>query len=125
MSFDPIFDLTLGKPLQGRTLFQSAPSCSAIIRNMNIKNYYIAITWRETEASCEILENTAYEDFKRSMIDEGFSNLQTEWYEPGKNQLPDRYVAFIYWEYPNTAPAFENIKSWALNTIQKSLSNNA
>jgi len=92
---------------------------------MNRENYYIAITWRENEASCEILESTDHEGFKRSMIDEGFSNLQTEWYEPGQNQLPDRYIVFIYWEYPDTAPDFENIKSWALNTIQKKDSSNA
>jgi hypothetical protein len=86
---------------------------------MNRENYYVAITWREDEASSEVLESSDFEGFKRSMIDEGFENIQTEWYEKGSNQLPDRYIVFIYWEYPDTAPAFKNIKKWALRAIQK------
>ena len=92
---------------------------------MNRENYYVAITWREDEASSEVLESSDFELFKRSMIDEGFSNILTEWYEKGLNQLPDRFVVFVYWEHPDESPEFESIKKWAINTVKHNNTSNA
>ena len=80
--------------------------------------HYILVTWREDEASIQSLNKNDFEAMRRGMIDEGFSNLQIEWYEPGSLQLPDRILVFVYWEDPDTAPDYDQVKTWGSETVE-------
>ena len=73
---------------------------------------YVFVTWREHKASIQSLNGKDFEAMRRGMIDEGFSNLQVEWYERGSLRLPDRIVTFVYWEDPDTAPEYSQVKAW-------------
>jgi hypothetical protein len=79
---------------------------------MDRTTQYVFVTWREREASIQCLNEKDFEAMRRAMIDEGFRNLQSEWYEPGNLRLPDRIVVFVYWEDPDTAPEYIHVKEW-------------
>lgn len=85
---------------------------------MNRKNFYIAVTWREGESSIQCLESEDFETFRRNMIDDGFENQQVEWYEPGQNTLPDRVIVFVYWEYPDLAPSYDQVRKWGFQAAK-------
>jgi hypothetical protein len=72
---------------------------------MERKIQYVFVTWRERKASIQSLNDKDFEAMRRGMIDEGFSNLQVEWYESGNLRLPDR-------EDPDTAPEYSQVKEW-------------
>ena len=85
---------------------------------MNRTIHYVFVTWRECKASAQSLNDTDFEAMRRGMIDEGFSNLQAEWYETGNLRLPDRIVLFVYWEDPDTAPEYSQVKEWGSAVAQ-------
>ncbi len=74
--------------------------------------YYIFITWRDGKATIQLLNKDDFEAMKSGMINGGFSNLQTEWYESGPLSLPDRILIFVYWEDPDTAPGCDQVRTW-------------
>jgi len=78
---------------------------------------HIVVTWREEESSSQALTENDFEIMRRNMIDDGFDNLQIEWYEIGNLSLPDRIVVFVYWEYPDTAPSYEQVRSWGSEIV--------
>ena len=80
--------------------------------------YYIVVTWREGESSIQSLDKNEFEAMRRGMIDEGFSNLQVEWYESGNLQLPDRILVFVYWEDPDSAPEYDQVRKWGSETAK-------
>ncbi len=87
---------------------------------MNRITYCIFVTWREGEASIiQSLNEDDFEAMRRGMIDEGFSNLLTEWYEPGSMQLPDRILVFVYWEAPDSAPDYDLVRKWGNKMIKQ------
>ena len=55
---------------------------------------------------------------RQNMIDDGFDNLQTEWYQKGKAQLPDLLLVFVYWEDPDTAPEYQQIHKWGSESVK-------
>lgn len=80
--------------------------------NMNRNTYHIIVTWREGDSSIQSLNKDDFESMRRGMIDGGFNNLQIEWYESGNLHLPDRVLVFVYWENPDTAPDYEQVRKW-------------
>jgi hypothetical protein len=74
--------------------------------------YHIMISWRDGEALVQSLSEKDFEAMRRRMIDEGFSNLQCEWYESGSQDLPDRIVVFVYWEEPDNPPEYSQVQGW-------------
>lgn len=84
---------------------------------MERNEYHIVVAWREKESSFQALEKSDFEIMRRNMIDDGFDNLQVEWYENGNLSLPDRIVVFVYWEDPDTAPGYEQVRNWGLEIV--------
>jgi hypothetical protein len=84
---------------------------------MNRNEYYIVVAWREGDASLQALNQNDFGIMRRNMIDDGFDNLQVEWYETGKLALPDRIVVFVYWEEPDTAPDYEQVRNWGIEIV--------
>ncbi len=85
---------------------------------MERKIYYIVATWREGESSIDLLSKEDFEIMRRNMIDDGFDNLQIEWYESGSLALPDRFSVFVYWEAPDIAPEYKEVRKWGLEAAK-------
>jgi hypothetical protein len=80
--------------------------------------YYIVVTWREGESSIDSLNKDEFEIMRRNMIDDGFDNLQIEWYESGILPLPDRILVFVYWEDPDIAPEYKQVRKWGVEVAK-------
>ncbi len=79
---------------------------------MDRKTQYVFVEWRESKASIQSLNDEDFEVMRRRMVDEGFRNLQVEWYETGNLRLPNRIVTFVYWEDPDIAPEYSQVREW-------------
>lgn len=79
---------------------------------MNRQRHHVFVTLRDGKASIQSLNDKDFEAMRRSMIDEGFNNLQAEWYESGAFERPNQIVTFVYWEYPDKAPEYNQLKVW-------------
>lgn len=84
---------------------------------MDRNEYRIVVAWREGESSPRLLDKNDFELMSRNMIDDGFDNLQVEFYEAGNLKLPDRIVVFVYWEDPDIAPGYEQVRKWGLDFV--------
>lgn len=75
-------------------------------------SHHIVVTWRESEATIQSLEKPEFDAMSRAMIDDGFCNLLVEWYESRGAELPDKISVFVYWEAPDTAPDYAQVRRW-------------
>ncbi|MFD2232147.1 hypothetical protein [Alkalimarinus sediminis] len=80
--------------------------------------YNIVVTWREGEASFQSLDQNDFEIMRCNMIDSGFENLHVEWYALGDLPLPDKIMVFVYWEKPDVAPEYEQVRKWGKEVIE-------
>ena len=83
------------------------------------KTYSVIVTWREGEAELFSLTEERFAAVRQSWIDEGYFNLQTEWYERREGSLPDRFRVFVYWEdAADVAPSLEQLHAWGLQAVE-------
>lgn len=84
---------------------------------MNRTTYYIVVAWREGEADVSSVESERFAAARQFFIDQGFSNLQTEWYALGAAELPDLFRLFVYWEDPDPSPSYEQLRTWGRECV--------
>jgi len=80
---------------------------------MGRTTYSVIVSWREREAQVYSLSAERFDLVRQSWIDEGYLNLQTEWYElsPGNPASTDRFRVFVYWE-DSEPPTIDQLRAW-------------
>lgn len=86
---------------------------------MNRTTYHILVAWREGEANVSSEESERFGSARQFFIDQGFMNLQAEWYAPGAGKLPDLIRLFVYWEDPDTSPSYEQLRTWGNESVAR------
>jgi hypothetical protein len=83
---------------------------------MERTTYSVIVSWREGRATVQSLNADLFARVRQSWIDEGYGNLQTEWYErnPEKPVVLDCFRVFAYWEDPDEAPSIDQLRAWGL-----------
>ena len=69
------------------------------------RTYSVIVTWREGKAEVFSLGEERFTLVRQNWIDDGYHNVQTEWYEARSESkgLPDRFRVFVDWEPPDPA----------------------
>lgn len=80
--------------------------------SVNRTTRHILVAWREGEAKVSYEDSERFASARQFFIDQGFMNLQAEWYVRGAGKLPDLIRLFVYWEDPDTAPSYEQLRTW-------------
>jgi hypothetical protein len=82
--------------------------------------YSVIVSWREGRAQICSLGETRFAAARQAWVDEGYQNLQTEWYvaQPDKPGAPDLFRVFAYWEGPDDAPSIEQLRRWGREAVQ-------
>jgi hypothetical protein len=86
---------------------------------VNPTTYHILVAWREGEAEMSSEQPERFGAARQFFIDQGFMNLQTEWYSPGAAQLPDLIRLFVYWEDPDASPSYEQLRTWGNDSVAR------
>ncbi len=81
---------------------------------MEKTTYSVVVTWREGKAQIYLLSDQRFDLVRQSWIDEGYFNLQTEWYERSPDKLGSvaRYRVFAYWEGVDESPSRDQLQAW-------------
>jgi|GEM_PF-4234118 len=80
---------------------------------------HILVAWREGEAAVSSEDSEGFASARQFFIDQGFMNLQTEWYARGAAALPDLIRLFVYWEEPDTSPSYEQLRTWGNESVAR------
>ena len=86
---------------------------------MNRTIHHILVAWREGEAKVSSEQSERFAAARQFFIDQGFRNLQTEWYASGAAELPDLIRLFAYWEDPDTSPSYEQLRTWGSERVAR------
>lgn len=86
---------------------------------MERTTHWIVVAWREGEAEVRVVDADRFASKRRFFIDQGFMNLQAEWYEAGAAELPDLVRVFAYWEdpEPDLSPSYEQLRAWGRDAL--------
>lgn len=89
---------------------------------MGRTTYSVIVTWREGEAQVYSLGVERFDQVRQCWIDEGYDNLQTEWYErkPESTAAPDRFRVFAYWE-DGEPPTIDQLRAWGMQAPELKL----